>query len=62
VPAHSRVTVNVNNEVGPEVDVSMRVTADKAVVAERPMYFSYGSAAWAGGSCGFGYDAANGAF
>jgi hypothetical protein len=42
--------------------VSMRVTSDKAVVAERPMYFNYGGAAWAGGSCGFGYDTANGGF
>jgi subtilisin family serine protease len=62
VPARSRLTVSVNDAVGPDKDVSMRVTSDRAVVAERPMYFDYGSAAWSGGSCGLGYDAAAGAF
>jgi len=42
VPAHARVTVNVNQAVGLDKDVSMHVTSDHAVVAERPMYFSYG--------------------
>ncbi len=62
VPAHSRVTVNVNQAVGPDKDVSMHVTSDRAVVAERPMYFSYGEGAWTGGGCEMGYDAMNGAF
>ncbi|MEW6553510.1 MAG: DUF5719 family protein, partial [Actinomycetota bacterium] len=62
VPARSRLTVSVNDAVGPDKDVSMRVTSDYAVVAERPMYFDYGSAVWSGGSCGPGYDAAGGAF
>jgi serine protease len=62
VPARSRVTVNVNLAVGPEKDVSMHVTSDRAVVAERPMYFSYGAGGWSGGSCEVGYDEINGAF
>ncbi len=62
VPARSRVTVNVNDAVGPGMDVSMHVTSDEGIVAERPMYFSYGGAAWSGGSCGLGYDTVNGAF
>jgi len=48
--------------VGADKDVSMHVTSDRAIVAERPMYFDYGGAAWAGGSCEIGYDAINGVF
>ncbi|MDD3718694.1 MAG: DUF5719 family protein [Actinomycetota bacterium] len=62
VPAHSRVTASVNQAVGADKDVSMHVTSDRAIVAERPMYFDYGGAAWAGGSCEIGYDAINGVF
>ena len=62
VPARSRVTVSVNQATGPDKDVSMHVTSDHAVVAERPMYFTYGAGAWRGGSCEVGYDAVNGAF
>jgi hypothetical protein len=47
VPAHSRVTVDVNLFVGPEQDVSALVRADRLIVAERPMYFDY--MGWAGG-------------
>ena len=39
--ANSRTTVDVNLDVGPEQDVSIQVTADGAIVAERPMYFQY---------------------
>ena len=39
--ANSRTTLNVNTEVGPDQDVSMYVTADGPIVAERPMYFKY---------------------
>jgi len=52
VPAHSRVTVNVNAAVGPEHDVSARVAADRFIVAERPMYFDYHG--WTGGHCVMG--------
>ncbi len=41
VPAHSRMTVNVNSDVGSEKDVSIQVTSSKPVVSERPMYFLY---------------------
>ena len=60
VPARSRATVNVNLAVGPDKDVSIRVTSDRAVVAERPMYFNYGPQGWRGGSCGMGYDRVEG--
>ncbi len=48
VGARSRHTVSVNQEVGPDKDVSMRVISNAFVVAERPMYFSY-RGIWAGG-------------
>ena len=44
----SRDTVSVNREVGPGHDVSMRVTSDVPVVAERPVYFLY-QGMWDGG-------------
>ncbi|RJP27614.1 MAG: hypothetical protein C4536_13775 [Actinobacteria bacterium] len=52
VPAHSRVTVNVNAVVGPEHDVSARVSADQFIACERPMYFDYHG--WTGGHCVMG--------
>ena len=49
VPSSSRYTVDVNKEVGPDQDISMKVVSEgAAVVAERPMYFNYGGA-WTGG-------------
>ncbi len=36
-----RSTINVNNAVGPGQNVSMVVTSDLPIVAERPMYFTY---------------------
>jgi hypothetical protein len=55
IPAHSRITVNVNEAVGAGVDVSMHLTSNQPIVAERPMYFSYGAQAWRGGTCQLGY-------
>jgi hypothetical protein len=43
-----RNTVMVNERVGPGKEVSMRLSSDKPVVAERPMYFNY-QGRWAGG-------------
>jgi N-acetylmuramoyl-L-alanine amidase len=43
-----RDTVFVNEVVGPEQEVSLRVVSDQPVVAERPMYFLYHDL-WAGG-------------
>ncbi len=49
VPASSRATVDVNAAVGPNREVSMLVTSkDYGLIAERPMYFSYGPG-WTGG-------------
>lgn len=39
--ASSRYTIQVNNEIGPNQNVSMVVTATEPIVAERPMYFTY---------------------
>jgi len=49
VPAHSRATVDVNSAVGPNRDVSARLTSPQPIVVERPMYFAYHNA-WTGGS------------
>jgi hypothetical protein len=48
VPPNSRLTVNVNTDAGSNLEVSARVTSDRPVIAERPMYFNY-NAAWTGG-------------
>jgi hypothetical protein len=44
VGPHSRLTVDVNKAVGPDQDISVKITSDRPVVAERPMYYSYHSA------------------
>ncbi|MBU4179045.1 MAG: hypothetical protein KJ625_03775, partial [Actinobacteria bacterium] len=49
VEARSRETVDVAARVGPGRDVSALVESDVPVVAERPMYFSYGEGMWDGG-------------
>jgi hypothetical protein len=41
VAPHSRSTIHVNDVVGPGKDVSIVVTSDIPIVAERPMYFKY---------------------
>jgi hypothetical protein len=46
--ANSRSTIDVNAAVGPEQDVSTKVTSAEAIVAERPMYFDYKNT-WRGG-------------
>lgn len=48
VPACSRHTVDVNSDIGPERDVSVKIEASSPLVVERPMYFDYKSA-WRGG-------------
>ncbi len=45
VPAHSRMTVLVNNDIGPDRDVSIQVTSSRPIVSERPMYFDYAGTA-----------------
>jgi len=41
VAAHSRLTVSVNREIGPDRDVSVRVDSQRPVVVERPLYYNY---------------------
>jgi polysaccharide biosynthesis protein PslG len=48
IPSGYRTTIDVNGTVGAGKDVAMVVTSPQAIVAERPMYFSYG-AGWTGG-------------
>jgi hypothetical protein len=49
VPAHARETILVNEEVGDNRDVSVKLDSDVPVVVERPMYFNYRNK-WAGGT------------
>jgi hypothetical protein len=49
-----RYTVYVNDVVGKDQSISMLVTSDAPIVAERPMYFNYNDA-WTGGHCVVGY-------
>jgi len=48
LPPNSRTTLMVNNEVGPEKDVSTKLTSASDFIAERPMYFNY-KGSWTGG-------------
>ena len=48
VPAMSRVTRDVALDVGKQHDVSVHVSSNIPVVAERPMYFNYANK-WTGG-------------
>jgi hypothetical protein len=45
---HGRTTISVNEAVGPEKDVSVKVTCNGKILCERPMYFNY-HLAWEGG-------------
>ncbi|MBC7253790.1 MAG: PQQ-binding-like beta-propeller repeat protein [Actinobacteria bacterium] len=60
VPAGTRATVYVNEDVGEDMEVSVRVVSDRPLVAERPVYFDYRGTAgrnWTGGHCVVGADA-----
>ncbi len=52
-----RATININQVVGTERDVSVEIIGDNDIVVERPMYFSY-LGSWSGGhtACGFNAD------
>lgn len=41
LPGETRVTLDVNSLVGPNREVSFLLEAERPVVAERPMYFTY---------------------
>jgi len=53
VAPNSRSTVDVNAAVGPNKDVSARVSGSQPIIVERPMYFNYHQA-YDGGSTGSG--------
>ncbi|MEJ5186313.1 MAG: DUF5719 family protein [Candidatus Geothermincolales bacterium] len=53
----ARFTVNVNQDVPRQHDLSALVTSDRPIVAERPMYFLYGSTLDEG-SCAMGVNRA----
>ncbi|MHB8780864.1 MAG: IPT/TIG domain-containing protein [Candidatus Geothermincolia bacterium] len=58
VGAHSRASWLVNDLLGPGREASLALSSDRPVVAERPMYFTYGGATggldWTGGHCVMG--------
>jgi hypothetical protein len=41
VPAHSRINIYVNSEIGSDMDVAVSVSATARLYVERPMYFNY---------------------
>ncbi len=53
IGAGQRATVFVENEVGAEKDVSVKLTSSSDFLAERPMYFNYQNV-WTGGHCVIG--------
>ncbi|NPV58089.1 MAG: hypothetical protein HPY75_00335 [Actinobacteria bacterium] len=55
----SRTTFKVNDLVGPDKDVSVKITSASDFIAERPMYFNY-NGVWTGGHCVVGAKASSG--
>lgn len=53
VPAETRLTIPVNQDAGPNLEISARIKSDQPVICERPMYFNY--AGWTGGHDVVGY-------
>jgi hypothetical protein len=53
LPRRSRTTLSVREVIGSDRDASAKVTADRPIVAERPMYFDY-SGGRSGGACAVG--------
>jgi P pilus assembly chaperone PapD len=41
VPPTSRYTVNVKQDAGPGLEVSVKIEADSTILVERPMYFAF---------------------
>ena len=54
VEAGSRLSINVNTDVGRQASFAARIESDRPVVVERPVYFLYGGAL-AGGHCEAGF-------
>jgi hypothetical protein len=42
LPPRTRVTMNINALAGPDEEVSLYLESGESIVAERPMYFTYG--------------------
>jgi hypothetical protein len=47
VKANTRLTVSANTDVGANQDISAKVSSDKPIIVERPMYFDFNG--WTGG-------------
>jgi hypothetical protein len=47
VKANTRLTVSANSDVGANQDISAKVSSDKPIIVERPMYFDFNG--WTGG-------------
>lgn len=47
VNAGTRLTVSANSDVGPDQDISARISSDAPIIVERPMYFDFRG--WNGG-------------
>jgi YVTN family beta-propeller protein len=61
VGPHSRATFKTRDQIGSNVNASLHLSSDRAVVAERPMYFDYSGLAsngWTGGHDVMGANAA----
>ena len=56
MPAHSRYTIDVNQDAGSDLQLACKVVviAGPGIVAERPMYFNY-QGVWNGGHDALGY-------
>ena len=54
VKANTRLTVSANSDVGANQDISAKVSSDKPIIVERPMYFNY-QGVWTGGSDVMGF-------
>ena len=48
VKANTRLTVSANTDVGANQDISAKVSSDKPIIVERPMYFNF-NGVWNGG-------------
>lgn len=65
VPANRRATFKVNDLLGCGIESSLKLEADRPVVAERPVYFDYlgvGEHHWKGGHCVMGSPAPSTSF
>jgi len=53
VPPGTRTTIPVNQDAGPNLEISARIHSDQPVICERPMYFNFQG--WTGGHDVVGY-------